>query len=146
MSNCPCGASNTYKLCCQKYHGGQNPKTALVLMKSRYCAFARGEIDYIIKTTHPKNPAFAGDLAKWRRELLEFSRNTQFKGLKILSTDEPEGSTKATVAFTVNLIQQGRQAGFTEQSLFEKVNGRWFYLDGVIQQPSLAALEAGDFS
>lgn len=77
---------------------------------------------------------------------MEFSRNTQFKGLKILSTDEPEGSTKATVAFTVNLIQQGRQAGFTEQSLFEKVNGRWFYLDGVIQQPSLAALEAGDFS
>lgn len=133
MSNCPCGASNTYKLCCQKYHGGQNPKTALLLMKSRYCAFVRGEIEYIIKTTHPDNPALAGDLAKWKRELLEFSRSTQFKGLKILSTDEPEGSMKATVTFAVNLIQQGRQAGFTEQSQFEKVNGRWLYLDGVIQ-------------
>lgn len=77
---------------------------------------------------------------------MEFSKSTQFKGLKILSADEPEGNTKATVTFTVNLIQQGRQAGFTEQSLFEKVNGHWLYLDGVIQQQSLAALEAGDFS
>jgi SEC-C motif-containing protein len=146
MSNCPCGASNTYKLCCQKYHGGQNPKTALLLMKSRYCAFVRGEIDYIIKTTHPENPAYESDLAKWRRELLDFSKNTQFKGLKILSVEEPKGSVKATVTFTVNLIQQGQQANFTEQSQFEKVNGRWLYLDGAIQLPAQAALEGPDFS
>ncbi len=115
-------------------------------MKSRYCAFARGEVDYIIKTTHPDNPAFESDLAKWKRELLEFSKSTQFKGLKILSVDESMNSVRATVTFTVNLIQQGRQADFTEQSKFEKVNGRWLYLDGVIQQQAQAVLEAPDFS
>ncbi|MDX2105184.1 MAG: YchJ family metal-binding protein [Candidatus Melainabacteria bacterium] len=147
VSNCPCGASNSYKLCCQKYHNGQNPKTALLLMKSRYCAFARGEVDYIVKTTHPKNPALQNDVSKWRCELQEFSKNTQFKGLKILEVKEAELNEKATVTFCVDLIQYGRQAGFTEKSTFEKVNGRWLYLDGVIQSPVEAELQGeSDFS
>lgn len=150
VPNCPCGASNTYKLCCQKYHSGQNPKSALILMRSRYCAFAKGEIDYIVKTTHPENPSIQGDVAKWRRELQDFSKNTKFNGLKILVVDEAEQSNHATVTFSVDLVQQGLQAGFTERSRFEKVNGRWLYLDGVITatplQSELVPREAGDFS
>lgn len=122
-------------------------------MKSRYCAFVRGEIDYIVKTTHPKNPALQGDVSKWRRELQEFSKNTQFKGLKILEVHEAEAKDKAdadekaTVTFCVDLIQHGRQAGFTEKSTFEKVNGRWLYLDGVIQSLEEAVLPVeSDFS
>lgn len=138
MSNCPCGASKTYKLCCQKYHSGQNPKSAQLLMRSRYCAFVKGEIDYIVKTTHPEHPAKQGNIAKWRRELQDFSKSTQFKGLKILDAPESGTSNFATVTFSVDLIQQGQQAGFTEKSSFEKINNRWLYLDGIIQ------LQAGE--
>jgi len=50
-SLCPCGSKIKYKKCCGKYHKGLVAKTALELMKSRYTAFAIGEINYIIKTS-----------------------------------------------------------------------------------------------
>lgn len=130
VGNCPCGASNSYKQCCQKYHSGQNAKTALLLMKSRYCAFAKGQIDYIVKTTHPENPSRGEDLAKWKKELQDFSKSTQFKGLKILDVQECDETSFVT--FTCDLIQHGQAGGFTEKSEFRKVNGRWFYLNGTI--------------
>ncbi len=129
--NCPCGASNSYKQCCGKFHNGQNPKSALLLMRSRYCAFAKGEIDYIVKTTHPDNPSCHEDLAKWKRELKDYSKNTLFKGLKI--GEFLDGEEIAFVTFTVDLVQQGQNAGFTERSEFRKLKGRWLYLTGVSQ-------------
>ena len=48
---CPCGSGKKYKKCCQIYHKGKIAKSALELMKSRYSAFAVGDIDYIIKTS-----------------------------------------------------------------------------------------------
>ncbi len=38
-SACPCGSKNKYKRCCQIFHKGGIPKTALELMKSRYVAY-----------------------------------------------------------------------------------------------------------
>ncbi len=133
VGNCPCGASNSYKQCCQKYHTGQNARTALLLMKSRYCAFAKGQIDYIVKTTHPENPSRGKDLAKWKRELQDFSKSTLFKELEILEVQE--GDETSFVTFKVDLIQQGQRGGFTEKSEFKKMNGRWLYLNGTILVP-----------
>ena len=49
--NCPCGQGN-YAECCQPLHLGQaKAQTAAQLMRSRYSAFAKHEIDYIVKTT-----------------------------------------------------------------------------------------------
>ncbi len=45
---CPCGSGLKYKKCCQKYHKGALPSTALLLMKSRYSAYALGLADYIM--------------------------------------------------------------------------------------------------
>ena len=49
-SKCPCGSGKKYKECCYKYHKGANPPNALLLMKSRYSAYAAGDAKYIIKT------------------------------------------------------------------------------------------------
>jgi len=36
----------------------------------------------------------------------------------------------ATVTFVAHLSQNQQDASFTEKSYFEKVNGKWLYLNG----------------
>jgi SEC-C motif domain protein len=130
LSACPCGSKKPYTECCKPYHDGVAPKTALHLMKSRYSAYALGLVDYIIATTHPDNPSFHLPREQWKRQILEFCRNTRFEGLKILESNE--GEKIATVTFTAYLKQNGKDATFTEKSDFEKQQGRWLYKTGVM--------------
>ena len=60
---CPCGSTKKYKKCCKPFHDKIfSPKTALELMKSRFCAFAVLNAEYIIFTSHENNPDFTNDL------------------------------------------------------------------------------------
>lgn len=95
-------------------------------MRSRYAAYALTLPDYLIATTHPDSPHWETDQGTWRRGLQQFSRETKFVGLTILQATET-GDT-ATVTFSAALTQNGRDASIFEQSLFERVNGRWLYV------------------
>jgi SEC-C motif-containing protein len=90
-------------------------------MKSRYSAYAVGESDYIIKTTHPNNPDFTEDRLSWRRDIEHFSSTTQFLKLEIL--DFIEGEHEAFVTFIATL--SGGE--LREKSRFLKINNQWFY-------------------
>lgn len=57
---CPCGSGATYKECCRRYHDGELPPTAEALMRSRYSAYSKGLVQYVVDTTHPENPLAAG--------------------------------------------------------------------------------------
>ena len=62
-NTCPCGSLQKYKKCCKVFHDKiKLPKTALELMKSRFCAFAAENADYIIFTTHENNSDFTSDI------------------------------------------------------------------------------------
>lgn len=124
---CPCGSGESYGACCRVCHQGQ-AKTALALMRSRYCAYALGLVDYILRTTHPKNQEAAKPLEERKKEIEQFCKMTIFKGLKILDTQE--GEARGTVTFTAFLSQAGKDFTFTEKSTFEKVHGNWLYLSG----------------
>jgi SEC-C motif-containing protein len=93
-------------------------------MKSRYSAYAAGEGDYIIKTTHPENPDFNEDLNAWRASIDEFCKNSTFEGLEIISSEE--GEEEAFVTFVARL----GSGVLREKSRFCRVGGRWLYLDG----------------
>lgn len=99
-------------------------------MRSRYAAYALGKVSYVIKTEHPSSPRVKTDATTFRKELKWFCEHTQFVGLHILkhATQSP---TQATVTFHAVLLQNGQDASFTEQSLFEKVKGRWLYVKPV---------------
>ena len=131
---CPCGSGKTYQLCCQPFHLGQLPETALQLMRSRYSAYALNLPAYIISTTHPDNPHFDADTAMWTKNISSFCLNTSFDKLGILD-HQPMGNT-ATVTFTAHLTQNKKNASFTERSYFVKVNGKWLYHNGQFIQPS----------
>ena len=98
-------------------------------MRSRYCAYALGLVDYILTTTHPEHPDAKRPEEIRKKEIKEFCTTTVFKGLKIL--DVQEGMVK----FTAYLHMDGKDFSFTEKSTFEKVNGKWLYLKGELSTP-----------
>ncbi|MDM5272702.1 YchJ family metal-binding protein [Sulfurovum sp. zt1-1] len=123
---CPCGSQKKYKKCCAIYHKGALAQDALSLMKSRYSAFATGDADYIIKTTHPENPDYTLDRKSWKNDIDLFSKHTEFLGLKII--EFVDGEEEAYVAFEASLSS----GPLIEKSRFLKREGRWLYVDGLI--------------
>ncbi len=109
---CPCGSGKKYKKCCQIYHKGAIAKDVLTLMRSRYSAFAIGDIKYIIKTS-----TFQKDY----EELKAFSNSCKFEKLEILD------SGKDFVTFRATIYCDGKDASFTEKSHFIQKEGRWLY-------------------
>jgi len=127
---CPCHSDKEYDLCCGVYHKGENAPNALLLMRSRYSAYALKNIDYILRTTHRDHPQSQLPLQKRRTQIGAFSSKTKFNGLEILDFKEEGG--EAFVTFRAILSQNGKDASFTEKSRFLKENGAWAYVSGEI--------------
>ena len=126
---CPCKSGKKYKKCCKEFHQGENPQTALLLMKSRFSAYAIGLSDYIIKTTYKDHESFKNP--KWESEILSFTNSTRFLGLKILEVKN--GEKESFVKFKATLLSKNNNdISFTENSRFLKENQTWFYESGVI--------------
>ncbi|CAA6814441.1 MAG: Unknown protein [uncultured Sulfurovum sp.] len=125
-SLCPCGSKNKYKKCCLIYHKGAKPKTALLLMKSRYVAYAVGNSSYIVKTTHQNNEQYMTDTKAWKESIDVFCKETEFLGLEIL--EFIDGDEEAFVTFKA-LLSSGEMI---EKSRFLKVNGFWLYENGEV--------------
>lgn len=125
---CPCHSQETYEICCGPYHAGLVPKTPVALMRSRYSAYAMGNIDYILKTTHPDHPDTQIPTLKRRQQIKNFCDHTTFVDLVILS--EEEGEPSAFVTFHASLKQGDQDISFRERSEFIKKEGHWLYLRG----------------
>ncbi len=125
---CPCGSRKKYQYCCEKYLLGKAlPETAEQLMKSRYTAFCKGNIDYLIATLHPDKRT-----KRDHQELTKTITNTTWLNLTIINTGQGKKSDKIgyvefVAAFKITEIQQ-----LHENSKFIKTDGKWFYLEGNI--------------
>ena len=129
---CPCGTGRKYKKCCRPFHYGQQPAHAEQLMRSRYAAYAAGEVDYILATTHPSSPHFKRNTAAWRAEVRHFSLQTTFQSLTVQQSSE--NGDRARVRFFATLKQGTRDVSFGEESEFIRVDGRWLYMHGTATQ------------
>lgn len=130
---CQCHSGLPYSDCCRDYHQGKAfPESALVLMRSRFCAYARHLDNYIIKTTHPENPSYTSDKKKWKKSIEDFCKWTEFRGLKIL--EFVEGEREAFVNFHAHLIQHGNDVSFVENSRFIREGSEWLYHSGHVEK------------
>lgn len=125
---CPCGG-DCYATCCEPFHlGTARPETAEQLMRSRYSAFSRNLINYLIET-HP-SPA---PMAERRQALKASNRGVRWTRLRI-SASEAGGSAdlSGTVTFEAHYRQSGQTHVLRECSRFgregEDLVGRWLYL------------------
>lgn len=129
---CPCCSGKTYEQCCKPFHTGLAAENAVQLMRSRFSAYVLNLPDYIIATTHPGSPHYSNNKFSWKRSISQFSKNSSFHQLEVL--DHKERDTVATVTFTAHLTQNGEDGTFTENSFFEKLNGRWYYREGTLEE------------
>lgn len=129
---CPCGSGKTYTDCCAPYLAGRaQPATPVQLMRSRYSAFCKGEIDYLIATHHPSQRK-----ADDRQTLAQTIADTAWLALRILHTDESQVVTGVgTVEFVAFYQSQGRLGQLHEKSEFIRQNDRWYYRQGIMLPP-----------
>ena len=57
MSECPCGSKKPYSECCGPLHKGAQALSAEQVMRARYAAYVKMELDYLLETTHPEHRA-----------------------------------------------------------------------------------------
>ncbi|MEM7216311.1 MAG: YchJ family metal-binding protein [Pseudomonadota bacterium] len=122
---CPCGSQKDYETCCGLFHSGfKTAQTAELLMRSRYSAFVKQEIAYLKETTWPANQKHF-DEAGYR----ERAANSIWLGLTIRETDAGTvQDSRGTVRFTAKSMMGEHFSEQTENSLFRKKNGRWYYV------------------
>ncbi|MEX1199954.1 MAG: YchJ family protein [Methylophaga sp.] len=126
--NCPCGQTHTYESCCQPLHlGKQFAPDATSLMRSRYCAFVKQDIDYLINTLHPDKRRIDD-----RQTLQQTCQTTQWLGLQILKTRNH--GLQAEVEF-VAFYEDKPMGQLHERSRFIYQDDQWFYLDGLFLPP-----------
>ena len=133
MSNlsCPCG-SELYSECCQALHLGQKKaETAAQLMRSRYSAFAKQEIDYIVKTT-----ALGQQQALDAKAIADWSKANQWLKLEVVQAQEKLDKNHAQVEFKAHYsaldgADQSLQIHH-EVSHFVFHQQQWFFLDPTV--------------
>lgn len=96
-------------------------------MRSRYAAYAVGDVDYVLATTDPEGPQFEPDRAAWARSIADFSRATRFEQLEIRAVS-PITDERGEVEFFARLSRGGEDVSFVERSLFVRRDGRWLYV------------------
>lgn len=86
-------------------------------MRSRYSAYALGELEYVLATWHPRTRpgSISGGGLTWT-------------GLEVT------GHGADWVEFTAHYrAEDGSIGAMTEHSLFERRAGRWFYVEGDVE-------------
>jgi SEC-C motif-containing protein len=100
-------------------------------MRSRYTAFVRGAVDYLIDTHDPATRTGADD----RASLVAFCRDTGWLGLEIVATEAGgEADDTGIVEFIARGVTKGSPFAQRERSRFRRADGRWYYIDGVIKR------------
>ncbi|MCK0106543.1 YchJ family metal-binding protein [Marinobacter sp. S0848L] len=124
-AQCPCGSGADYSRCCQPWLLGQPAPTPEALMRSRYTAFVKHNVEYLLATWHSAT----------RPSELELEGSPAWTSLNIIEASEK--SDRGTVHFRA-LYRTGSGWGYLEeQSDFVREEGRWFYLSGTTSEGQL---------
>ena len=125
---CPCGSKKAEQYCCGVYLAGKKqPDTAEKLMRSRYTAFCRGDVDYLNATMHPDKRQQSD-----RTELTNSLENIQWLGLTIIDTQAGKKNDARGIVEFEAIYRVNEPGQLHERSRFVKTDGRWFYVDGDI--------------
>ena len=126
MTFCPCGSGFQYSSCCGLYIEGIQPAgTPEALMRSRYSAYTMAKITYIKNTMRGKalSGFHPGEAKRW-------ARRVEWVGLHVLKVT-PKSENHGFVEFIANFCDAGVSQSIHEVSEFERVEGVWYYVDGI---------------
>ena len=69
---CPCGSGLTYSKCCHRLHtdeGRFSQAQPEAIVRARYSAYAKREVNFIVGSTHPLNKDFTIDIEHWKETI-----------------------------------------------------------------------------
>lgn len=126
---CPCGLG-LYQQCCAPLHlGNSQAQSAEQLMRSRYSAFAKHDVHYILKTT-----ALGQQSALDAVAIADWAKSNQWLQLQIIQSNEKLDKHHAQVEFKAH-YHDGKQAQIHhEVSHFVKFQQQWYFLDPTTDQ------------
>lgn len=123
-SLCPCGSNVDFAECCEPILQETRPApTAEALMRSRYTAYVKNDIEYLGKTlTSAQQDDFSPkETKKWAEE-------STWLGLEIQKTENgTEEDDQGSVEFVAHFSADGKKHLHHEIALFERENGLWRY-------------------
>ena len=128
MSFCPCNSFRRFSDCCGPILAGQRPaSTAEALMRSRYCAYAQKNVDYLIQTYAAKQRK-----KQKRSSIVRGMEDTNWVQLTIISIFEGRQQHQTgEVEFVAEYVKNGKKFALKERSLFIRENGVWRYVRGM---------------
>ncbi len=123
VDRCPCGGG-PFGTCCGPFLAGGAPETAEQLMRSRYTAFAIGDLMHLRRTWHPRT----------RPADLDLDDETVWTGLAIVHARGGADDDDGLVEFRARWRTGVTTGELHERSRFARVRGRWVYVDGDVAE------------
>lgn len=146
VEDCPCGSGLEYMKCCGRIHKSADAfanATPEQIVRARYSAYAKREIDFIVGSVHPLNKNFQADIEQMKHDIeINCYDNFELKQCNILEeTFEGEGEQQiAKVKFvaTMTQVDSRERTAFMETSTFARAGkhirqGAWLYRDGEVE-------------
>lgn len=133
MESCPCGSNIAFVKCCGPLLSGARPAaTAEALMRARYTAYTRHEIEYLFETSGPQvqHDFDEAGTRKW-------AESAEWQGFEIISREAGDANDeRGMVEFVAQYRVNDRDCKHHECARFARENGEWKFVDGRIFGPA----------
>jgi len=127
MDFCPCGSGNDYTSCCEPIiSGSKSADTAEQMMRARYSAHVKVEVDFIYESTHPD--CREGYDHKGTKDWAE---KAEWHGLEIVGTTAggPEDK-EGEVEFIARFRDKSGIRAHHERGHFKRKKKQWLFTEG----------------
>lgn len=112
--------------CLPFIRGEKKPATAAELMASRYVAYTKHEIDYLVTTLLPKSRSSMD-----RKSAEAWAKRSKWLGLELVKTERGEASdNEGIVEFIAKYSIEGKEIAHHERAEFQRIEGTWYFVDG----------------
>jgi SEC-C motif-containing protein len=126
-NNCPCGSGRSFATCCEPIINGKTDAvTAQELMRSRYVAFTKANVGYLMRSHHSSTRP-----DRERKGIEKWAKSVKWMGLTVLKTQAGEANdATGQVEFKALFLEEGKLEQIHERSFFRRENGKWVYVSG----------------
>lgn len=124
---CPCSSGKKYSVCCNPIiTGAKKGETAESVMRARYSAYAKGEVDYIVNTLDPDvRDSYDRD------EIKHWSETSKWMSLEIKRTEKGQKNDKEGIVEFIAIYEEDSMIfKHHEVSMFLQKDNQWFFKDG----------------
>jgi SEC-C motif-containing protein len=132
MDICPCGSQRAYDECCGPVIKGDRPAaTAEQVMRARYSAYVKREIDYLLSSLHPRHRSDFDE-----KSTRKWAENSEWHRLDIVEVSGGGAEdSEGTVEFIASFTESGIKKDHHELATFSKNEGNWYFVSGEAVAP-----------